>query len=315
MANILVTGVNGFVGHHVARELHGQDIRVFGVGKEPESNESLTEVVDEYKGCDLIDADEVSRINLAGVDAIINLAGLAKVGESRGQGELYDRVNVGVHTVLYDECLKQGVSPRIIAVSTGAVYDPEQPLPLTEKSKLVDTDSAIEYIASKIKMEQAVAGYRKKGLDVIVARPFNHSGPGQLPGFLLPDMGEQIATAAKEDRPLLTGNIDTKRDYTDVRDVARAYALLATTERKNLRHSVYNICSGRSVAGRVIVNTLAEAFGVPDIPVETDESRVRPNDIMDIYGSNQRLREDTGWQPTISVEQMVRDYAAWKRTQ
>jgi GDP-4-dehydro-6-deoxy-D-mannose reductase len=229
MGKILVTGVNGFVGHHVAEQLHESGYEVLGVDRRPELQDDLKGVVEEYVSCDLTDSEAIKSINLETVSAIINLAGFAKVGDSRGQGELYDKVNIGVHTVLYDECVRQGASPRIIAVSTGAVYDPNQPLPQTEESKLHDVNTVIEYIASKIKMEKAVAEYRDRGLDVIITRPLNHSGPGQLPGFLIPDIGEQIKDAIAQDKPLLTGNLDTKRDYTDVRDVANAYVLLATS--------------------------------------------------------------------------------------
>jgi GDP-4-dehydro-6-deoxy-D-mannose reductase len=310
---ILVTGVNGFVGHHVATQLHEKGIEVVGVGNQPELQTDLSEAVGEYIECDLTDPEDVKKIDLTVVGAIINLAGFAIVGDSKGKGELYDRVNIGVHTVLYDECLRQNSSPRIVAVSTGAVYDPNQPLPQTEESKLHDENTVIEYIASKIKMEKAVAEYREKGLDVIVVRPLNHTGPGQLPGFLVPDIGAQIEDAIAQNKPLLTGNLDTKRDYTDVRDVARAYVLLATTDRSNLHHNLYNICSGQSVLTKDIVRKLATEFGAPDIKIEIDPDRVRANDIMDIYGSNKRLREDTGWEPTIPVDQMIHDYAEWKK--
>lgn len=314
MIKVLVTGVNGFVGHHVAEQLHESGFEVLGVGREPELQDNLREIVTEYVSCDLTDPQAVKNINLEDVSAIINLAGFAKVGESRGQGELYDRVNIGVHTVLYDECLRQGVSPRIIAVSTGAVYDPHQPLPQTEESKSVDKDTTVEYVASKLKMEEAVAGYREKGLDVIIARPFNHTGPGQLPGFLIPDIGEQLALAKAEGKPLMVGNLDTKRDYTDVRDVARAYVLLATVEREKLKHDLYNICSGKSVKGRVIVGALTDSFGVPDIELLVDPKLLRGDkEIMELRGSSDRLQQDTGWKPTITPEQMVRDYAEWKK--
>ncbi len=314
MGKILVTGVNGFVGHHVAERLHESGYEVLGVDRRPELQDNLSGIVGEYVSCDLTDSEAIKSINLDTVSAIINLAGLAKVGESRGQAELYDRVNIGVHTTLYDECLRQGVSPRIIAVSTGAVYDPHQPLPQTEDSKLVDKDTTVEYVASKIKMEETVAGYREKGLDVIIARPFNHTGPGQLPGFLIPDIGEQLAVAKAEGKPLMVGNLDTKRDYTDVRDVAKAYVLLATIDRDRLKHDLYNICSGKSVKGRVIVGALTGAFGVPDIELKVDPKLLRGDkEIMELRGSSDRLQQDTGWKQTISPEQMVKDYAEWKK--
>jgi GDP-4-dehydro-6-deoxy-D-mannose reductase len=314
MSYILVTGVNGFVGHHVASLLHERSIRVIGVGREPKPQTDLAGVLDSYVSCDLTDRGQVASIDLSAVDAIINLAGFAKVGESRGQGELYNRINVGVHTTLYQECINQGVSPRIIAVSTGAVYDPNQELPITEESDLVSRDRTNEYTISKQKMEEAVTAFNDRGLQCIIVRPFNHSGPGQLPGFLLPDLGEQIEEAAQQGVPLMVGNLATKRDYTDVRDVARAYVELATVGAERLNHTIYNICSGVSTKGTTILDLLKESFGASDVEVKVDQSRIRPHDVMDIYGSRDRLTQDTGWQPEISVEQMVQDYANWKKS-
>ena len=311
---VLVTGVNGFVGHHVADQLHKMGISVLGASNQPHIQEDLSGVVDEYISCDLTDPDSVAKIDLNGVDAIINLAGFAKVGDSIGQGELYNKVNIGVHTVLYQECLNQGVSPRIIAVSTGAVYDPLQPLPITEESKLADDDKTNEYTISKKLMEKAVAEFDSQGLDPIIVRPFNHTGPGQLPGFLIPDLGEQIEDSAKEGKPLLVGNLETKRDYTDVRDVAEAYVELATCDRSKLKHRIYNICSGKSVAGTEILRLLAESFGYENVETEIDQKRIRANEIMDIYGSRDRITQDTGWEPKIPIEQMIKDYADWKKT-
>lgn len=312
---VLVTGINGFVGHHVAHSLHMGGHETIGVGNQPELENDLSSVVSHYYGLDLTSPEEVASIDLTDIDAIINLAGFAKVGDSIGQGELYNRVNIGVHTTLYQECLNQGVAPRIIAISTGAVYDPNQPLPITEESELIADDKTNEYTISKKLMETAVLDFKKQGLDCIIVRPFNHSGPGQLPGFLIPDLAEQITNAVQSGEPLLVGNLDTKRDYTDVRDVARAYAELATCERSNLHHNVYNICSGKSTVGKDILRLMKEAFGAEDVRTEIDPKKIRPNDVMEIYGSRERLTSDTGWEPQISVEQMIMDYAAWKQGQ
>lgn len=303
------------MGHHVAQQLHELGVYVVGTGQQAELQADLKGIVDVYVGCDLTDPDEVTKLELIDVDAIINLAGFAKPSEARGKGELCNKVNVGVHTVLYDECLRQGVSPRIIAVSTGAVYDPNQELPITEESELVAKDKTNEYVVSKQLMEEAVREYKDKGLHCIIVRPFNHSGPGQLSGFLLPDLGEQIEIAISQNKPLLIGNLNTKRDYTDVRDVAKAYVELATCDKSKLQHEIYNICSGKSVSGKEILQSLASAFGASDIKTEIDQTRLRTNDIMDIYGSRQRLTTDTGWEPEIAVDQMIKDYVNWRKSQ
>ncbi|MDO8265884.1 MAG: NAD(P)-dependent oxidoreductase [Candidatus Saccharibacteria bacterium] len=311
---ILVTGVNGFVGHHVAKQLHNSGYFVVGASNQVKLENDLVGTVDEYISCDLTNSEDVSKINLSEIIAIINLAGFAKVGDSRGQGELYNRVNVGVHTVLYEECLKQNAQPRIIAISTGAVYDPNQPLPITEESLLIDDSKTNEYVISKKLAEQAIAAFNNKGLKCIIVRPFNHSGPGQLPGFLLPDLGEQLDSAVSKSEPLKVGNLETRRDYTDVRDVARAYVELATCPDDNLKYSIYNICSGKSTSGKDILNFMAKASGVENLSTETDPERIRPNEVMDIYGSHDRLTEATEWQPSISVEQMVKDFVVWKKS-
>lgn len=312
MTKVLVAGVNGFVGHHVAESLHKRGVEIVGIGNQPDPAEDLQDVLDGYIGVDLTSPEGVSRISLQKFDAIINLAGFAKVGESRGQGELYNRVNVGVHTVLYDECLNQGVAPRIIAISTGAVYDPNQTMPITEESALIADDKTNEYVISKKLMEQAVLGFKEKGLPVIIARPFNHTGPGQLPGFLLPDLFVQVEHSQASGEPVKVGNLETKRDFTDVRDVAQAYADLALADQASLHHDIYNICSGKSVRGKEILEMLAKACKITEMQTEVDPDRLRPNEVMNIYGSHERLTADTGWQPTITLGRTINDFIAEK---
>jgi GDP-4-dehydro-6-deoxy-D-mannose reductase len=311
---VLIAGINGFVGHHVAKQLNERNISVVGIGNQPNLQEDLYGKVDDYISCDLTNPADVARIKLRGISAIINLAGFAKVGDSRGQGELYSRVNVGVHTTLYQECLDQGASPRIIAVSTGAVYDPNQPMPITEDSDLITDNETNEYVISKKNMEQEVTKFNQKGLHCIIARPFNHTGPGQLPGFLLPDLYEQLMASQKNGTPLMVGNLETKRDFTDVRDVARAYINLALADGSNLNSDIYNICSGKSIQGKTVLAILAEACGIDNLHTQVDESRLRANDVMDIYGSNSKLKEDTAWQQTIEINQTIQDFVKEKQS-
>jgi GDP-4-dehydro-6-deoxy-D-mannose reductase len=313
MMKIIVTGINGFVGHHVAVALHQSGFLVVGIGNQEKVNDDLKDIVKTYIRCDLTLASDVEKIKLSEVDAIINLAGLASVGGSFGNGEQYNKVNVGVHTTLYEECLKQNAKPRIVAVSTGAVYNPNQPLPITESSSLAKHQETNEYVVSKLLMEDSLAPYASRGLKIIIARPFNHSGPGQLPGFLLPDLSQQIENALKEGQPLMVGNLDTKRDFTDVRDVARAYVELATCDESKLKHTIYNICSGSSISGKEMLRFVMDTYGASNMTTEIDPSRIRTNEIMEIYGSRERITQDIGWEPTISVQQMVEDFVEWKR--
>jgi GDP-4-dehydro-6-deoxy-D-mannose reductase len=312
---ILVTGVNGFVGHHVSAQLERDGFSVVGVGNQPELATELGGMVDKYISCDLANPIEVAGIDLSTVSAIINLAGYAKVHDPKATQETYDRVNIGVHTVLYDECIRQSVTPRIIAVSTGLVYSQEQDMPLTEESDVQDRDHPNIYVASKIRMEEALADYREKGLDIVIARPFNHTGPGQMPGFLIPDLGSQIRGALDRSENVKVGNLNTSRDYCDVRDVSRAYVLLATAEAGSLTQNVYNICSGSSTQGLEVLSQLKYSFDAASLKHEVDQSRLRDNDVMNVVGSYAPLHTDTGWDPEISFQKMIADYAEWQKQQ
>lgn len=292
LSRIAVTGVNGFVGRHVAAELTDHRIEVVGIGIE----DSPAIDVAAYAQADLAEAWP----EIGPVDAVIHLAGLAAVGPSFDEPQHYISINSSIVTHLAEALL--GSTTRIVLVSSGAIYDGSQPLPLNEDSAVAINSP---YAISKILNENQATYYGGRGLDVIVARPFNHIGPGQGPGFLLPDLAASIeATAPGE--AIRTGDLSTRRDYTDVRDVARAYRLLATTSAP--AHRVYNICSGVSLSGHDILAALMAAAGRDDIRTETDPSRLRPNDPTDIFGDNGQLRGDTGWEPTFTIEETVADF-------
>lgn len=303
MSHILVTGVSGFVGHHLAKVLKDQGHMVVGTGQRPQVDPSLHNLLDHYiAGCDLTNPSDVAKLPLQDLDAIINLAGLAQVGASFGQAETYLRVNVTVHTNLAEAVQNSSKGIRIIAVSTGAVYDSNQPMPLSETSKLVHEGSP--YALSKVAMEEALQPYQKAGVDIVIARPFNHIGPGQLEGFLIPDLINQVL----HQNTVTAGNLKTERDYTDVRDVVDAYVRLATQPK--LSHRIYNVCSGRSLSGQQILNTILDQTHKQGMQVTVDPARIRPTDPAKIVGDNSRLVNDTGWQPTIDLEQTISDYLA-----
>ncbi len=300
MSRVLVTGINGFVGEHVCDSLAKRNVDIVGVGREPNPPDKIANKLADYFCVDLTRPTEVERIVLDNTDAIINLAGLAKVGESFKNPDKYMKVNVAVLTIIGERVLKEGVQPRLIAISTGAVYDSLQHMPLDESSKLAKNSSP--YVDSKLEMEKAAFNLRKKGVDCVIVRPFNHTGPGQGPGFLLPDLYQKIIDAKSSGSPIKIGNLDTKRDYTDVRDVARAYADLALAS--ELKHDLYNVCSGRSIAGKDILMWVQQSMGA-SVLTEVDASLLRPNDPEEIFGSYNRLNTDTGWRPKIKIEDTI----------
>lgn len=297
---VVITGINGFVGHHLARALAQQQAEVVGISQDSEVSEKLRDIVTEYHQADLIAAwPEIEN-----VDAVIHLAGLAAVGPSYDKPQLYINANSAMVTNLCEYYLTQDKKPRILVISSGAIYDSTQPLPITEDSKI---GFSSPYAVSKILTENQCDYYRARGLDCVVVRPFNHIGPGQAPGFILPDFYKRLSET-EDGSTIKVGNVNTKRDYTDVRDIVAAYTKLALAP--NLQYKLYNVCSGKSLSGKEILDQLKQAMGKTGVTFEIDPALVRPTDIMDIYGDASRLQNELDWHPMHSIEQTIKDYVA-----
>ncbi len=307
MTKVLVTGVNGFVGKHLVHELRAQDYEVFGVGHSGEASAEIKPLLEAYMAGDLADKDFVATIPLEEMSAIVSLAGLARVGDSFKEAEKYRTVNVAILSHIGERLLTEGLNPRVLAVSTGAVYDPSQPLPLSETSRLVKESSP--YVESKLLMEKVAHDLRERGLDCVIVRPFNHAGPGQASGFIVPDLYRKIMQAASNKQPAEGGNLRTKRDYTDVRDIAKAYVNLIAKPKLNF--DTYNVCSGVSRSGLSILELLLEETGLTGkVEVMVAELPDRPHDPEELSGSYERLNKETGWQPQIPIKQTIKDFLA-----
>ncbi|HET7673032.1 MAG TPA: GDP-mannose 4,6-dehydratase [Candidatus Saccharimonadales bacterium] len=301
---IVITGANGFVGHHLSEACaqNGKDILGIGYGELAEDSK-LKGWLKEYKAINLVDKDDVeTQLDLSSAETVFHLAGLAAVGLSFEQPARYIADNTAMLINLAEKALKDGSKARFIVVSSGAVYDPNQKLPISEKGKTISNSP---YAISKITTEMFCEYYRSRGLDMIIVRPFNHIGPGQGPGFLLPDL---VAQAQKYDETgkFMVGNLDTRRDYTDVRDVVQAY--MAIAQSKDLGAGLYNVCSGKSHAGKEILDEIIKNMALGSPKIEIDQSKIRPNDVMDIYGDNSQIKADTGWEPKIPLEKSVTDF-------
>ncbi len=303
---IAITGVNGFVGKHLARELVDNDIEVVGIGREEIVDPEIAELLDVYIHQDI--AEAWPNINPP-VDAVINLAGLAAVGPSFDHPQDYININSAIVTNMCEYYLKQDKKPRIISIISGAIYSPDQSLPLTEES---DISLNSPYAVSKVMNEKQLTYYRGRGLGCVAVRPFNHIGPGQLSGFLIPDLIEKLESVG-DIGSIDVGNLKTKRDYTDVRDVAKAYRLLATAE--TLDHDTYNVCSGKSYSGEEILDKIKTKMGKNAVLARVDRSKIRPNDPMDIFGSAKLLKQDTGWKPEIDIDETISDVLQSTKTQ
>ena len=301
---VIITGVNGFVGEHVVDAFRAEGFEVIGVGYDANPSETIVHKVSSYIRCNLVDMESVAQIDFSDVWAIVHLAGLSNVGESFNKPLPYINDNPSMAYNLLEHARTRDFQGRTIVVSSGALYNPQQPLPLTEDSRLLENSP---YAVGKLGVEHVANYYRLRGLDVVVVRPFNHIGPNQNKGFLVPDLFAQLQTAQQTNATSISvGNLATRRDYTDVRDIARAYRLIALAD--NLNYSLYNICTGRSLAGTDILQSLQAAMGVLDIEPIIDETKVRPTDIMEVYGDASRLTSDTAWAPQIPIEQTIHDF-------
>jgi GDP-4-dehydro-6-deoxy-D-mannose reductase len=178
-------------------------------------------------------------------------------------------------------------------------------MPLAESAPLQPENP---YAASKVAAETyAAVWWRLYGLDVVIARPFNHIGPGQDARFVVPSFARQLAEIAAGAPPLLSvGNLDAQRDFLDVRDVAGAYVALLANGRAG---GVYNVCSGRAVAIREVLRQLITIARVP-VEVRDDPERLRPSDIPVLRGDASALRAETGWSPAFSLAASLRDIYA-----
>ena len=299
----LVTGGTGFAGKYLIRELLQNGYSVVATS-------NTADVADNVKtiNVDLTDSLAVNKIDFTQIDAIYNLAGLAAVGPSFANPKKYLEVNSEIQINLFEACLKQNVKPRSLVVSSGNVYCTDQ-LPITEDSEV---EPVSPYAVSKIAQEVIGQYYSSRGFEVVTSRSFNHIGPGQLEGFIAADLAKQIAEAEKSGKDtLLVGNLDAKRDYTDVRDIAKAYRLLVEKGRPG---EIYNVCSGKSVSGHEILQGLL-GHTQKEFNVEQNPELMRPSDKPDIYGSNAKIKNDTGWQPRIPLAQTLGETLEYWRSE
>lgn len=285
----------------MAARASGRGIRVIAIGKELEPSSELAPFCAEYIQHDLTVAWPATPI----ATAVVHLAGLAAVGPSFTDPQHYIDVNSRIMTHLCEALLIERKCTRVVTVSSGSVYlPPTDGQPLDETALVVPSSP---YAVAKILVETQAAYYASRGVDTVIARPFNHFGPGQRRGFLLPDL-TSLLKSPRLTEPMLVGNLDSARDYTDVRDVADAYLSLATS--RSHRYPVYNVASGRSLSGFEILQAVASTLGVKVPQIQADPKKMRPNDPTHITGSARRLSEEFGWAPSIDWRTSIADFVA-----
>lgn len=296
---VLITGASGFAGGHLLEHLAGSADLVGWSASDPAPG--LVPMA-RWQRVDVLDGARVhDALRTLRPQAIFHLAGLPHVAESWKDTAASLAANVlGTHRIL-DSIDRLGYACRILVTGSAQVYAPSAN-PLTEVDPIAPSNP---YALSKLAQEELALRAGTGRMQVIVTRPFNHTGPRQKPTFLAPSVAWQIALIERGAiKPVIkVGNLDPSRDIMDVRDTVRAYAALMD---RGTPGSVYNVASGVARPVRTIVEALIARARVP-ISVEQDASRFRPNDVPVLVGNAGRLIETTGWRPEISFDRMIDD--------
>lgn len=285
----LVTGSHGFVGRHLVAYLEDEGDDVVGVDRDE---------------LDVTHAPAVKELfGAVRPEVVYHLAGDSDVGESWQHPVETFRANAEGTLNVLEASLDAGVE-RVVAVSSADIYGrvTEEELPLTEDALLRPVSP---YAASKVAADYlALQSYLGHGLATIRARPFNHIGPGQRASFVAPALAQRIARAEIEgNEEVPVGNLSPRRDFTDVRDVVRAYRLLAL---RGTPGEAYNVCRGEDIAVRDLAVRLVGLAHKP-MRLVPDAALQRPVDIPVLRGDSTKLRQATGWEPRIPLEETLED--------
>ena len=311
----LITGISGFVGSHLAEYLLAHtDWQVAGTVYGPYQNiAGLCSQLELYPA-------ELSRLPVvefvleqARPDVIVHLAAMAVTGKSWRDPAMTLQINVGMQANILQAMVNLGLDCRVIVIGSSEEYGAVSPehLPADEETPFRPLNP---YAVSKVAQDMlGLQYYLSHGLDVIRVRPFNHIGPRQSLGFVAPDFASQIARieAGLQEPVMRVGNLEAKRDFTDVHDVVRAYHLLALGGEAG---EVYNIGSGEAHSIQQVLDHLVGQSTVP-IRVEPDPERMRPSDIPLVICDYAKLHACTGWQPSIPFTQSLTDVLDYWRTQ
>ena len=303
---IFITGATGFAGSHLVDSLLAQEHEVFALTHPATSHQTLPDHPRLHSiAGDLLDLDSLkTAVRQAQPDTVYHLAGQAYPARSWQNPALTIAINTGGTANLLEAVIAYG-RPRVVVVTSAEIYGyvSEDDLPLTEETW---PQPRHPYGVSKYAAAQLTAVYAQRyDLPVVEARPFNHIGPRQALGFVAPDFASQLAAIKLGQKPAVisVGNLDARRDFTDVRDVIRAYQLLAE---KGTPGQGYLICSGQAVSIHYLLNALIDAAGIT-VEVAYDPERMRPSDTPCLYGSHAKLSRDVGWKPEIHLRQSLND--------
>ncbi|MDM8526862.1 GDP-mannose 4,6-dehydratase [Anaerolineales bacterium HSG24] len=300
---VLITGINGFAGGHLAQELIGQGDTVFGVDRSNKKQKHLSDEI-ELITADLRDMETVQTLlQRVQPDIIYHLAAQAFVPTAWQDPWATLENNISPQLNILQAMIQQQSQARILLVASDQVYGPVQPdyLPVDEHAPLQPNNP---YGVSKV--TQDILGlqyYLSHKLNVLRVRPFNHIGTRQSPFFVASNFAKQIAEIEFDLSPavMYVGNLEAKRDFTNVKDVVRAYSLVTQHGQPG---EAYNIGTGQAYSIQYLLDVLL-GFSQCQIEIKQDPARMRPSDVAVIYADNRKLKEATGWQPLYSFEESL----------
>ncbi len=312
MLKFFITGCTGFVAGYLIDYIlkNCVDSSILGIATSDEffvdsekfiykqlnmlDSEALTELLDEYRP-----------------DYIVHLASNSSVGKSWINPVETFQNNTNIFLNLVESVRTLGVKTRILSIGSSEVYDISARAALTEDFSL---DAKNPYAVARLAQELISKLYTSSyGLDIVMTRSFNHSGPKQLDTFVISSFIKQLVqiSQGKAESVLYVGNIEVERDFLDVRDVATAYYGLLMFGKTA---EIYNVCSGKGRKLKDIIATASKLLGV-NVEIRIDETRLRPNEVASIVGDNKKIKNELGWLPTYSLEQTIADMITYYKEQ
>ncbi|WP_018887660.1 GDP-mannose 4,6-dehydratase [Paenibacillus massiliensis] len=312
MKRALITGINGFVGQYLAKELESNGYEVWGSSRSDSLNfqNNANLITLQYGNKQKI----VEALEAIQPTVLFHLSALSSVAKSWNAIAETFETNLMATIELVEAVRSSSIANelKIVSVGSSEQYGLVDKQPITEDAALNPLNP---YGLSKLTMEKTLFLYQKLyDMNIVHVRPFNHIGPGQRLGFVVTDFVKQITDIEKGlARPFIgVGDLTARRDFTDVRDIVKGYRLVSEV---GIKGEAYNICSGVSVEIQSILDTLL-SFASKQIEVYTDNEKIRPVNILEYYGDNSKLRNLTGWSPEIALEDSLKDiYDYWMNTE
>lgn len=302
---VLIIGITGLAGRHLYNLLVGNEKHELYGTYHTNIKNPQDFIAAKLLKCDINDVHSLeSVLNQCKPECIFHFGAYVTVHNSFNNPLSIFQTNIMGTVNLLDSIRIINPDCRILITGSAEEYGkiPQEMMPIKETYNL---NPVSPYGLSKKMQEEIGLLYHKTyGLDIIFTRTFHYSGPYQPLGFVFPDFAKQIVDIRNGKQDFIkVGNLDAKRDFTDIRDVVSAYAALMKTGKIG---EIYNVCSGRSISIRSILEMLI-SYSEGDIEVIVDETKLRPSDIPDFVGDNRKLKEDTNWQQKFSIEATAKD--------